>query len=559
NKSLIIIKSHTIVVPLFRDASLNLEWIQKYIPSTGTKPVMLVETYGARFTLCGRNDTIETLWNGGSAEQSNGILNRLKNFRSDRPKHDRNLHPIPFLACGPGTGKSRFLQELVNIIRDKALNSGDEDIASLLGNAVFLNVTYGNGTYFTDFDINIGAEASVALRILFSYFVHGNINVSFTKFRDTIGQENAKQLTLARVLRTIYESKHEEDKSINKLAIIVGIDEVNKVFDKDYDKFRDLISAIGGTSCDSEMFFVPVLAGTVEGPLQSIITKSMHPPLQLPLHLLDIDDMLKIACDLGFDQDFVYKDNLFRRMISDIGGQVRALEMFYEKISKASRTRGLKGIDLVDIMFSLESLLKERYAFRICANMITSVLANAILERPVRDDDSPGKDEKDQLITYKILKSNGILTLEPTSRKNNGFFYIRLPYLWVRLLIKNADNRSIHKFWHVLIDPDEPFYWQDWEIFNVKFWALRYCLFSALGHKHIELNELLKGARYSDNLDVDENVDIPDHESINTHYLIHRFPPFNGSNFSLLNKTCNISLKDNSKICKNGGGAEGDG
>ncbi|CAG8578071.1 14207_t:CDS:2 [Funneliformis mosseae] len=138
---------------------------------------MLVETFGVRFTLCGRNDTIETHWNGFSTEQT----------------------------CGPGTGKSRFLQELVNIIRDKALNSRDEDIASLLGNAVFLNVTYGNGTGVKDFDINIG-------------------------FRDEIiGQENAKKLTLALVLRTIFKNKHEGDKNINKLAIIVGIDEVNLI------------------------------------------------------------------------------------------------------------------------------------------------------------------------------------------------------------------------------------------------------------------------------------------------------------------------------------------
>src|SRR4051812_39644266 len=163
---------------------------------------MLVETFGAQFTLCGREDTIETLWNGGGAEQSNGILNRFKNFCSDRPKKDRNFHPIPFLACGPGTGKSRFLQELVNIIRDKALNSGDQDIMSILGNAVILNVTYGNGTEASDFDMNIGAEASVALRILYNYFVHGN--ESFTTFRDEIiGQENARQLTLALVLKTI--------------------------------------------------------------------------------------------------------------------------------------------------------------------------------------------------------------------------------------------------------------------------------------------------------------------------------------------------------------------
>jgi hypothetical protein len=165
---------------------------------------MLVKTFGAQFTLYCHDDTIETLWNRGGTEQSNGILNRFKNFCSDNPKQDHNFHPIPFLACGSGMGKSRFLQELVNIIHDKALKSEDDDIKSILENAVFLNVTYGNGTGISNFDMNIGAKASVALRILHNYFIHGNEN--FPKFRDEVGEENAKQLTLSLVMRTIYES-----------------------------------------------------------------------------------------------------------------------------------------------------------------------------------------------------------------------------------------------------------------------------------------------------------------------------------------------------------------
>lgn len=48
-----------------------------------------------------------------------------------------------------------FLQELVNINRD--------DVISILGNA---DVTHGNGTEASDFDMRIGAEAS-------HYFVYG--------------------------------------------------------------------------------------------------------------------------------------------------------------------------------------------------------------------------------------------------------------------------------------------------------------------------------------------------------------------------------------------------
>lgn len=112
-----------------------------------------------------------------------------------------------------------------------------------------------------------------------------------------------------------------------------------------------------------------------------------------------------------------------------------------------------------------------------------------------------------------------------------------------------------------MIDPSEQFYWQQWEVFNVKFWALRYCLFSALGYKKLKLKELLKGARYSVHIDVDVDVDIPNYTSVCTHYLNNQYPPSNHDYNMLDNegKLCNISSNDNSKIYKNGGGAKGDG
>ncbi|CAG8681917.1 7737_t:CDS:2 [Dentiscutata erythropus] len=500
------------------DSHSILVWIQNYSP-TGAKPALLVESFGAQFTLCGRENTINTLWDG-DVVNSYGILNRFKNYCSASPKKDRNFHPIPFLGCGPGTGKSRFLQEIHNIVREKAQSSFDDNIKSILGEAIFLNVTYGNGSAFSDFDVDIGAEASLALRILYIYFVHNHID--YLKFRDIVGQ-NAKQLTLSLALYTIYENKRKDVGNMEKLAIIVGIDEVNKLYDENRDVFRRLIACIGTMSCDSTIFFVPILAGTVEGPLQSVITKSMHQALQLPLQLLDTSHMLLIACNLGFDESFVYKNNLFRRIITDIGGQVRALEIFYELIWNETKTNKLEDIDLVNIMHLLEGKLHSRYDFKTFASKITPVLANAILERSVDEDDGIYMDEnKKQHVSYKTLKSLGILTLEPADKIYTRF-YIRLPYLWMWLLIKKAGDRSIYKFWDLMINPEEQFYWQQWEKFNINFWALRICLFSVLGYKTIKLKELLKGALHSD-VDMDVDVNIPDHNLVQVHYLSRRYP-----------------------------------
>ncbi|CAB4495863.1 unnamed protein product [Rhizophagus irregularis] len=147
--------------------------------------------------------------------------------------------------------KSHYLWERVNIIHYKVLYSGDKDVKSRLGKQFFLNVTYGNGSMASDFDVDIKAESSKALRILYSYFVNGNKNLNFNRFRDIIGEGNTNQLRLC--LETIYENKLKEDRNINCLAIIIDIDEVNKL----YPTFRNLVSIVGSTSYPSgKVFFL---------------------------------------------------------------------------------------------------------------------------------------------------------------------------------------------------------------------------------------------------------------------------------------------------------------
>ncbi|CAG8801675.1 17065_t:CDS:2, partial [Gigaspora margarita] len=414
----------------------------------------------------------------GDVVNSYGILNRFKNYCSTNPKIDCNFHPIPFLA------------QLSN----------NNEVKSILGNAIFLNITYGNGSAFSDFDIDISAEASLALRILHGHFVHKQLN--YLEFRNTIGKK-AKLLTLYLALHTIYKSKYKEVGNTEKLAIIVGIDDVNKLYDSDHEVFRKLIA------CQKQLRV-----------LRSAISNSINQVLQLPLQLLDISHMLLIACNLGLDGAFVYQNNLFRCIIADISGQMCALEIFYELLWNETKTSKLKNIDLVNIMHLLKGRLQLQYDFLTYTNQISPVLANAILERPVNENDGIYLDkDKSQHVLYKRLKSLGILTLEPT---DDIKFYIRLPYLW--------------------------------EKFNVNFWALCICLFSVLGYKTIKLKELLKGALYS-NIDMNVDVHIPNYNLVQVHYLNKQYPIYE----SILDSnghSCNISYNDNDKIYKNGCSAE---
>ncbi|CAB5185792.1 unnamed protein product [Rhizophagus irregularis] len=76
----------------------------------------LVDTYDANFPLEGRDESIKILFKGSKGR--NGICKIFEKRKS----RDSNLHPIPILANGPGTGKSRLLQELPTLLREQAKN-----------------------------------------------------------------------------------------------------------------------------------------------------------------------------------------------------------------------------------------------------------------------------------------------------------------------------------------------------------------------------------------------------------------------------------------------------
>ncbi|GBC07211.1 hypothetical protein RclHR1_07310003 [Rhizophagus clarus] len=73
-----------------------------------------------------------------------------------------------------------------------------------------------------------------------------------------------------------------------------------------------------------------------------------------------------------------------------------------------------------------------------------------------------------------------------------------------------------------MFDYDDPIYWQNFEDFNAKFWALRLILFHLLGYKKIKLRELLKGAKFSRGFPEEVEIILP--EDIKLCKLRHRYP-----------------------------------
>ncbi|CAG8680017.1 6836_t:CDS:2 [Funneliformis caledonium] len=392
----------------------------------------LVSSFGAEFPLQGRDETLQILLNGNQTR--NGIRQRLDYIREKR--YDKQLHHIPILANGPGTGKSRFLQELLTLLEQYRNRS-----EHVLGNSQVLaiNITFNTITNASDEDASAG-PASVALNW------------------KTLKIETACDVVL-------------KDIGGNIGFFVIGIDELNVLHNlaKDNQRpVRDIVHAIGGliTNSKKNLLYVPILAGTIQGPLEKFIQESTYDLLRLPFRLLSDEEVEKITSYMKEDQELagcINHNKTFQRFISDIGGQL------------------------------VNHRLKKKYPFKEFATIMKPVVAYAILNIPVDEDDEfeIGNDK----ISYIDLASKGIINLEVTCDDPNKS-YVRMPYIWVWITTSIKEFKA-GRFWDVMINHKSHTLWQSFEEFNMRFWVLRLQLFKELNDS-VTLRDLFRSAYHND-------------------------------------------------------------
>ncbi|PKC10159.1 hypothetical protein RhiirA5_414692 [Rhizophagus irregularis] len=498
----------------WNDVNSIYNWMMTLKRPPKTVVPKLVSTSGADFPLQGREETMKILMEGNGSR--NGICERF----TKRNETDRNIHPIPILANGPGTGKSRFLQEIPTLLREQAEKyTNDDELLNMIKDRMYsVNVTFGNGTPAKLDDVFFG-ETSVALRILYEHFISGGA-YDYEKFVMMCG-ENCK-IKISGALEIVLK---DVDTDIN--IIILGIDELNNLhslYDRDLFKnnpLRSIIHAVGGLNClGKNIFHVPILAGTIQGPLEEILKESTYRYLQLPLRLLqsrEVQNIIEFVSERYSLGDYI-NSGTFRRCISDFGGQVRALEIFFEDLVKKFG-RGTNNVDYVHCITNVKEELMDRYKFKHFAYTVTPAIAHAILNIPVSKHNVADKDGR---VSYIDLSSEGILNLEKVA--DSASFYVRMPYIWIAIL--TSFNKSC-EFWEVMIKQDSHVFWESFEFFNVKFWTLRLTLLSIL-NKDVTIKDLFRGAYGFNEFEFLENQEykfkLLDESSIKYQELKHRYP-----------------------------------
>ncbi|RGB34274.1 hypothetical protein C1646_815491 [Rhizophagus diaphanus] len=299
--------------PDWHDASSIYEWIQKFTLNRGNN--RLVKTYGKNFELYQREDTIETLWNL--------IKERYPN-RND--------------AGGPGTEKSRFLDEIKRLL-EHCINKSDEEIRNGFANMVVISTTYGNGSPANSFDIRI--------IVIYADFI---------------------------------KQRKQETSSCPPLVLVLGIDEFNNLHDIQKKVCKDLINSIGGAMCKSpeNIFFIPILVGTIEEAISDYIN-------QFSSHYAYLIMMMQLALH-----------PYFRIGISDVGGHVRTLEYYYSNFAKqeddkmklATETEtgetGLYDVNIGKVVEFVKHKIVNKYQINRYSSHLSVPLAKAMLGLSVR-------------------------------------------------------------------------------------------------------------------------------------------------------------------------------
>ncbi|PKK61165.1 hypothetical protein RhiirC2_856423 [Rhizophagus irregularis] len=388
---------------------------------------------------------------------ASSVYEWIQQFTLDRG----NRRLVKSFAGGPGTGKSRFLDEIERLLRHY-IGESHEEIRNGFSNIVVINTTYGNGSPADSFDIRVisdeltNGQTSLALRILFEYFQpqYKICKLTFSEFNTICNKSKAVDFTLNTALRVIYADfiKQSKQETSPPLILVLGIDEFNNLHDLEKKACKELIKSIGGVMCNSpaKIFFIPILAGTIEGVISKYITGSMHEQILLPLRLLNDDDAINIGKKMNlFNDEYVRLHPYFRMSVSDVGGHVKTLEYYYEYFADQKNQKeqmkeietdeeklksSLYGVNIGKVMEHVKHRIVNKYQLDNFSNSLSVPLAKAILGLPVGKMEAVKKEnvkvedhELGKFLTYRDLVSMGFVNLVPAK----AHYLIRLPYLWV--------------------------------------------------------------------------------------------------------------------------------
>jgi hypothetical protein len=221
-------------------------------------------------------------------------------------KTDKTLHPIFLCLDGPGTGKSRFLDEFQFLLRKSLENpvlNDDQECAEMLNNAIVLKIGFENGTP----DLVGNPNWEISLRIMYQYAKNDVV------WKDFI-QNCYDRYTIGETLDIITSS------FVEKKCILLLIDGMQALMT---DVLKPVMNELRGIlNSYQKAFVVLACTATVYTPFDTALATSRQKICSVTLPKLDPSFLFR-------------KLNPFQQIVvQDMGGHGRSLEVCEDVIKE---------------------------------------------------------------------------------------------------------------------------------------------------------------------------------------------------------------------------------
>ncbi|KAI8345625.1 hypothetical protein B0O80DRAFT_472404 [Mortierella sp. GBAus27b] len=409
------------------------------------------------------------------------------------------------LVCGgaPGIGKTRFGKELFHYL-DRHWVLPDpwtrEEVR-----LKYLYMDFGNGIRLDEKDKVTDPSVIMGLRMTYCYFIEGQYNLTFEKFRDLV-REHMDLFTISNALEAFV--KHISVKGKQQLFLFLHIDEFQHIKSWGQDTgeakfFKGILGRLASLMHSRATFVQTFLSGTAP---QAIVeaqesTGASFQFINCPL--LSFKSMLDIAGHYAKKEGAEQFDcgpykwmlcRQFLQLLEDTGGLPRALQYLFEQCfsvgSKETFFRNITTQDFNTIHAGTKLELSKRYKIRDAIDkneqLARRLLHYSISGIPVQraDNMDPGNTN----VTVESLERDTHIILVP----NGSAFVIKMPLFFISIY-----NDRLHILDRKLgeqLSVQHDMCWQEWELFVACHEALRNNLLIDLGRDTVKLSEVYPGA-----------------------------------------------------------------
>jgi hypothetical protein len=432
----------------------------------------------------------------------------------------KELHELSILDDGPGSGKTRFMQEIPFMIK-KFLESQscEAKLKEKLESAKCINISFNSAwTYSLAEAQKFTIEKSLCLRLL-----HQFLRKEFPgTFRSFVAYCGEMEFNLGSILQLLSKG------GVN--CLFISIDEVNKIYECDKVQFKELFSLIAELSTMQDLFLVPILAGTVIGPMRSALEGSNHSCLSIPLTLLTAEDSTKIFQEALNDHrkeyqytvipQFVDNSEILKELIEDSSGHCRILQFLFLSLieQKQFDDEELYWKNVKEYLFITLNRIYSISKHPLAGAIIYSYISEEITEEDLVPED--------RSLNFLKLCEKGYIKLV-NSR-------VKVPGLFIQCFFKNVSKHEVFfsSFWKNLVNSDDT-HWPGWEKFCILYFAFRLAMYAYLKkqlnahnetrYSRMRISEFFNGFAISQDL-ANVSVMIPDEDEIERTDNGSRFP-----------------------------------